>query len=155
MVKTRTKCFRSRCRKCCICKKSRRDDSTWNPTGRGFLHKWPKSSHNVYTFSGRPRRINMNCRTDDSTRNPTGRGFIHKWPKPRHNLYRFSSENPPDAKNVAEMIPHEIKQTAVSYINDQNPETICTDFQVIKKHQVQQKSQRWFHTKSNRPWFPT
>ena len=83
----------------------------------------------------------MNCRTDDSTRNPTGPGFVHKWPKPRHNLYIFSSENAPDAKNVAEMIPHEIKWAAVPYINDQNPDTICTDFQVIKKHQAQQKSQ--------------
>ena len=99
--------------------------------------------------SGRPRRINMTCRTDDSTWNTTGRGFIHKWPKPRHDPCQFSSENASDAKNVVEMIPHEIKRAAVLYINDQNPDTICTHFQVINNTRCN-KSRR-----DDSTWNPT
>ena len=88
-------------------------------------------------FSGfrRRRRQNINSGRDHSTWNPTGSGFLHKWPEPAQNVSEAGAKNAPRPKNVAQITAHEIPQAVVSYINGQNPDTLCTDFQVPKMFQ--------------------
>ena len=49
--------------------------------------------------------------------------------KTRTKFSETGAENAAYAKNVAEMIPHEIQRAVVSYINDQNQARMCIHFQ--------------------------